>query len=268
MTAGPGPTRIAGGGSGDAGSGGPRDWDGATYDRISDPMLRMGAAVVERLHLVGDERVLDAGCGSGRVTEQLAERLPRGRVIALDASEAMIAEARRRLGRFGERVSYVAADLLDPIPVPEPVDAVLSTATFHWIVDHDRLYRNLATAIRPGGRLVAQAGGAGNVLRVRQIADELRGSLDHLRCFPEPEEERRRLESAGFVDVETWLQPEPTPFDPGEPLETFLRTVCLRDWIAQMGSEDEVEAFVREVARRLDPPIIDYVRINIVATRG
>ncbi len=101
------------------------DWDAATYDRIADPMARWGGAVLDRLPLRGDERVLDAGCGSGRVTEQLLARLPAGHVIALDASAAMIDEARLRLAPFAGRVSYVLADLLEPLPVDPPVDAIL-----------------------------------------------------------------------------------------------------------------------------------------------
>lgn len=79
----------------------PRDWDAATYDRIADPMFRWGAVVAGRLDLAGDETVLDAGCGSGRVTEVLLERLPRGRVEALDGSPSMIEQALRRLRRSG-----------------------------------------------------------------------------------------------------------------------------------------------------------------------
>ncbi len=119
--------------------------------------------------LAGDERVLDAGCGSGRVTERLLERLPHGRAVALDASPAMIAEARRRLARFGDRVEYLVADLGRPLPIAEPVDAVVSTATFHWVPDHDALFRNLAAVLRPGGELVAQFGGAGNVASVMAV---------------------------------------------------------------------------------------------------
>jgi trans-aconitate 2-methyltransferase len=125
---------------------GTRDWDGSTYDRISDPMLRMGAAVLARLPLRGDERVLDAGCGSGRVTELLLERLPRGTVVALDASASMLAAARVRLAPFVERVEFIQADLGLPLPVRPPVDAILSTATFHWVPDHDALFRGLAAA--------------------------------------------------------------------------------------------------------------------------
>ena len=138
----------------------PRDWDARTYDRVADPMTRWGTVVLDRLPLAGDERVLDAGCGSGRVTELLAERLPRGRVVALDGSPSMVDAARERLARFGDRIEYVVADLGAPLPIDGQVDAVLSTATFHWVPDHDALFANLAAVTRAGGRLVAQCGGS------------------------------------------------------------------------------------------------------------
>jgi trans-aconitate 2-methyltransferase len=147
---------------------GPRDWDAATYDRVSDAHARWGATVLDRLALEGDECVLDAGCGSGRVTEQVLARLPSGQVLALDASPSMLAEARRRLDRFGRRVTFVQADLARPLALDRPVDAILSTATFHWIADHDALFRSLAAALRPGGQLVAQCGGAGCVATVEE----------------------------------------------------------------------------------------------------
>lgn len=184
------------------------DWDAATYDRIADPMFRWGVRVVGWLELHGEERVLDAGCGSGRVTEVVAERLPAGRVIALDASPSMLAEARRRLARFGDRVEFVEADLALPLPVEGRVDAVLSTATFHWVRDHEALFRNLAAVLRPGGRLAAQCGGAGNIRSVLEAA-ELAG-LDggEATHFPTAEETRARLVAAGFVDVEVWTEDE------------------------------------------------------------
>ena len=146
-----------------------RDWDAATYDRVAHPMTRWVWTSSTRLPLAGDERVMDAGCGTGRVTEQLAERLPRGHVVALDGSPAMVEAAHARLARFGERVDYIVADLGQPLPVEDPVDAILSTATFHWVPDHDALFRNLAAVTRPGGRLVAQCGGYGNVGRIKRV---------------------------------------------------------------------------------------------------
>jgi trans-aconitate 2-methyltransferase len=228
-------------------------------------MARWGSAVLERLPLAGEETVLDAGCGSGRVTEELLERLPRGRVIAADAAPSMLVEARRRLARFGDRVTFVECDLGRPLPVDGPVDAVLSTATFHWVPDHDALFAHLAAVLRPGGRLVAQCGGRGNVESVRRIATELSG-WEGPWTFATPEETAARLEAAGFVDIETWLHDEPTPIEPGEAMETFLATVILRSHLDRM-PEAERPGFVRQVAERLPSSTIDYVRLNIGARR-
>lgn len=254
---------------------GPRltvDWDAPTYDRIADPMTRWGGQVLERLTLRGDEHVLDAGCGTGRVTAQLLERLPAGHVTALDASPAMIATCRDRLAAWGDRVTFVVADLLDPLPVSGYVDAIFSTATFHWVTDHDRLFRNLAAALAPGGQLVAQCGGAGNIARVLAAAEAVGGTevaavAARTRHFATPEETRRRLTEFGFVDVETWLNPEPTPLPRGGPLEEYLATVILRAHLAQLPEERRVP-FAAAVAAALDESVIDYVRLNIVARRG
>jgi len=247
----------------------PREWDAATYDRVADPQTRWGVAVLDRLPLVGDETILDAGCGSGRVTEHLVNRVPRGRVVALDASPAMVDEARRRLAPFDGRVDFVVADLGRPFRLPgvEHVDAIVSTATFHWVADHDALFRNLAAVLRPGGRLVAQCGGAGNIASIRAILATIGDGWTGEAHYETPDATAERLAAAGFVDIETWLQPKPTRFEAGEPLETFLRTVILGGHVARLAEADR-DAFVREVANRLAEPVIDYVRLNIVAARA
>jgi len=242
------------------------EWDATAYDRVADPQTRWGAAVLDRLPLIGDERVLDAGCGSGRVTELLLDRLPHGRVVALDASGAMLAEARRRLARFGDRVSFVEANLAHPLPIDEPVQAILSTATFHWVPDHDALFANLAAVLRPGGRLVAQCGGAGNVAHLLDVVRSLTDAYDDRHNFQTPEATRARLGRSGFVDVETWLSDEPTRFDPAD-FEAFLEAVCLRTHLAEL-PPGERRPFVAAVAGRLGEPVLDYVRLNIVARRA
>ena len=191
----------------------PRDWDATTYDRIADPMTRWGTGVLDRLPLEGHERVLDAGCGTGRVTEQLADRLPRGSVIALDGSPSMVDAARDRLERFGERIEYVVADLGRPLPIDGRVDAVLSTATFHWVPDHDALFRNLAAVTAPGGWLVAQCGGAGNIANVMRVLAVTGDGWLGNKNFATPLDTARRLDAAGYVDIECWLTDEPTRFE-------------------------------------------------------
>ena len=247
------------------------DWDGGTYDRIADPMARWGASVVDRLDTGGVIRVLDAGCGSGRVTERIAERLPAAEIVALDASPSMLAVARQRLARFCDRLSFVEADLSEPLDraIGAPVDAIVSTATFHWIPDHDRLFANLAGVVVPGGQLVAQCGGKGNVAAVHAAVAEVTGGrrFSGIWNFASAGETARRLERAGFAAVETWLNEEPTPLGAGEPLETYLRTVILRLHLPQIPEADRA-VFVREVAARVPDATIDYVRLNIVARRG
>jgi trans-aconitate 2-methyltransferase len=243
------------------------DWNAASYDKVADPQARWGAEVLERLPLDGDETVLDAGCGTGRVTELLLARLPHGRVVALDASAAMLAQARGRLARFGDRVTYLHADLERPLPIREPVDAVLSTATFHWVLDHDALFANLASVLRPGGRLVAQCGGSGNIAALLRVAKEIHPGFRRLHNFQTAEATRERLERSGFEDIETWLSAAPTPFDTPGQFDAFLETVCLRTFLEELPQEAR-EPFVKAVAAQLPDLTLDYVRLNITARRA
>ncbi len=249
-----------------------REWDGARYDRLANPQARWGQVVLQRLELQGNETVLDAGCGTGRVTEALLSRLPGGQVVALDASASMLSQARARLGPVaGSRVRFVLADLLELRPehlAPDrAVDAVFSTATFHWVTDHDRLFANLHAVLRPGGQLVAQCGAEGNidnVIRaVRSLGVERAGTWFYAR----PDDTRSRLQRAGFIDVEVWSHPEPTPFSELPELVDFLEVVCLREHLATLPPGDRRE-FARAVAAAMPEPVIDYVRLNIVARRA
>jgi trans-aconitate 2-methyltransferase len=242
-----------------------REWNAAAYERLSAPQTMWGRLVVDRLELVGDERALDAGCGTGRVTEMLVERLPHGHVIGVDGSAAMIEQAETRFADE-PRVELVVADLTQPLPIEGKVDAILSTATFHWIADHAGLFRNLASVLRPGGQLVAQCGGAGNIAGLEAVISQLGHTFAGGKTFAAAEETRVRLETAGFRDVETWLNEEPTTL-PEEDLEPFLETVCLGGIVDAMADAERTR-FVHEVATRMPEPRIDYVRLNIAARLG
>ena len=146
----------------------PTPWDADTYDRASRPQQSWATEVLARLRGIAlDATVLDVGCGSGRVTESLLAIVPRGRVLAVDASPDMVALARDRLG---ERAQVWCQDALD-LDLDEPVDAIVSTAALHWVPEHDRLWHRLAGAMRPGGVLEIQCGGEGNIEGVREVID-------------------------------------------------------------------------------------------------
>jgi trans-aconitate 2-methyltransferase len=248
---------------------GPREWDADTYDEVSDPQFEWGTEVLERLELSGEETVLDAGCGSGRVSAELLKRLPRGRLVAVDGSAAMIAKAKERLG---DEVTCLVADLAE-LELEKPVDLVFSTATFHWIVDHDRLFQRLHVALRPGGRLVAQCGGQGNVAEYAQAISRAAAQPRFSRHFEgmaamwnfaAPDQTEERLLNAGFSDVRCWLQPKPVT--PAQPLE-FISTVTLGPHLAQL-PEELRRPFAEAVLEQAGEPLtLDYVRLNIEAHR-
>ena len=253
----------------------PREWDASRYDRLSDPQVRMALPVLDRLTLRGDETVLDAGCGSGRVTELLLERLPRGRVVGVDGSAGMIAQASQRLAHYGERIRLVHADLQQPLDLDQiggQVDAVLSTATFHWIKDHDALFRNLAAVMRPGAQLVLQCGGAGNIASVVSVLREIGDGWEGPWNFAGPDETRARLASAGFAEISCWLTPEPVQLEAGAAAETYLATVVLGAHLDRL-PEAERAPFAHAVTSRLpttgtNGPVLDYVRLNATARRA
>jgi trans-aconitate 2-methyltransferase len=244
-----------------------REWDGTSYDRISGPMEALGREVLARLELRGDEVVLDAGCGSGRITEALVQRLPQGRAIAVDESPSMVDAARRRLGPAAD---VRVIDLLQ-LEIEEPVDAVLSTATFHWISDHDRLFRRLRRALRRGGRLVAQCGGEGNIDGLRasgRAVFEQAPYAEHLTGWRPPwnyagsERTRERLLAAGFASADCWLAPAPQR--PEHPRE-FLSTIIFEPYLRRL-PEPLRERFIDELLERVGEPVtVDYVRLNIDA---
>jgi trans-aconitate 2-methyltransferase len=246
-----------------------RSWSGAEYDRLSSPMEAMGREVLERLALDGSETVIDAGCGSGRVTEALIARVPRGRVIGVDASASMIDAARERLGEGAE---LHVADLVT-FDLGVEADAVLSTATFHWIADHEALFARLRAHLRDGGQLIAQCGGQGNIAGVHAAAREAMAAerfAPHFAGwkgpwnFATPQDTERRLAQAGFAESKAWLQPRPvTPDDP----HAYLTEINLGAHLGRL--PDELRSpFVDEVIDRLGgaPITIDYVRLNIDAT--
>jgi trans-aconitate 2-methyltransferase len=249
-----------------------QQWDGASYDRISGIQQSWGAEVLARLPLDGAETVLDAGCGSGRISEMIATRVPRGRVIAVDGSASMAQAASERLAGLvaDGRTEVQVCDLLE-LELAEPVDAILSTATFHWISDHDRLFRRMHAALRPGGRFVAQCGGEGNIDGLRARAREVLANApftEHFVGWRNPwnyaaaEITRERLLAAGFATAETWLTPAPS--EPEHPRE-FLSTVVLGPHVQQLPLELR-ERFMDEVMEALgEPVVIDYVRLNIDA---
>ncbi len=249
----------------------PVEWDAGEYDRLADPQEEWARDVVARLALAGDEYVLDAGCGGGRVTRQLLDRLPRGRVLGVDGSEAMVERARDAIGA-DPRVELRVADLC-ALELEQAVDAVFSNATFHWIPDHDLLFARLFAALRPGGRIEAQCGGEGNVAAVAQALAKTErdprfaGYIQEQASvwnFATVADTRSRLDAVGFEVGDVWIENKTTT--PEEPRE-FTRVMGMAKHLAQLPTDLHADFIDQVMAALPSPLVLRYVRLNISARR-
>ena len=256
-----------------------REWNAETYHRVSNPQFDWGTAVLARLPLDGDECVLDVGCGTGRLTAQLLARVPRGRVIGIDQSSNMVSVARDYLKTQGDHVQLVVADAA-ALPILEKADAVFSTATFHWVLDHPRLFRSLHDALKPGGRLVAQCGGAGNLARIHHRTEMLIRQAAFAPYFvkwsdpwkfADAETTARRLADAGFEDIYTSVEQSPVVFPDAETFRTFVTNVICRPHLAYLpdAAKDAFIDHLTQLAANDEPRFeLDYWRLNLSARRA
>lgn len=256
------------------------EWNATEYHRVSAPQVGWGQRVLARLDLAGDERTIDAGCGTGRLTGELLERLPRGRLVAIDRSWNMLLTARANLRpAFGSRISFARVSL-PHLPFDGWADLVFSTATFHWVADHAALFDGIFGALRPGGRLFAQCGGGPNLSAAHRLAEEVMArepfepffrGWQGVWNFAYPDETADRLHRAGFVGVETGLEPATTTLADQTSYREFVTTVIYHPHLAQLPEGELRARWLDEIVARAaaqDPPFtLDYWRLNLAGTR-
>jgi trans-aconitate 2-methyltransferase len=256
------------------------EWNAASYHKVSGPQTSWGLKVLSRLALEGNERVIDAGCGTGRLTAGLMARLPHGRLVAIDRSWNMLLTARANLRPdFGTRVLFARVDL-PLLPFDGWADLVFSTATFHWVRDHETLFAHILRALRPGGRLFAQCGGGPNLAHAHALAERV------MECepfapffvgwrpvweFATPAVTAERLRQAGFIDVRTSLEEAATTLADEASYREFVTTVIYNPHLARIADAALRAQFIdriTELAVHEDPPFtLDYWRLNLDARR-
>ena len=256
----------------------PREWDARSYHVVSEPQFEWGKRVLSSLELAGDESVVDAGCGTGRLTALLADRVPNGSIVALDRSDNMARVAAATLAPY--RQTSVAVADVTAMPFASAFDVVFSTATFHWVLDHDRLFAELQRVLKAGGRLHAQCGGGENLRRIQSRAFDLAQRPEFAPLFTnwrwatyyaDVESTIHRLRSAGFVGLDVTLEPAPFVFPNAAAFATFVSTVVLRAFLARISDDGVRRAFVDRITEKAAtdrPPFeLDYWRLNIRARR-
>lgn len=254
------------------------EWDAKAYDKLSDPQFTWGMKLLATIPLRGDETVMDAGCGSGRLSEELIKRLPEGHVIAVDLSANMLETAKERLKWARKGVEFARCDLSN-FRLTGPVDGIFSNATLHWVPDHASMFRSLFRALRPGGWLVAQFGGEGNLARLKSRAARWANQEPFAKYVTEKTdsahyateaETRQHMEAVGFEDIYTRLYPEIVQFPNAEAMHLFVSKVNLHTYISALPDElaQEFSNKVVDEAAEDDPPFtLDYMRLTIRAKR-
>lgn len=255
------------------------EWNSQAYHKVSNPQFEWGLKVLERVHVRGNERVMDAGCGSGRLTAKLLERLPQGEVVGVDLSQNMLQQAAEHLKSFDVRASLVHADLAN-LPFKAGFDGVFSTAAFHWVKDHEALFRSLARSLKPDGWIVAQCGGGANLQRARERVHGLMRTAKYAQFFrdwqspweyADDKTTADRMTRAGFTEVKTWLEAAPVTFPNADTYREFVGPVILRPFLNAITDEQVREEFLDEVVQKAaaaNDLVLDYWRLNLQGRRA
>lgn len=255
------------------------EWDANLYEDASTVQQRWGIALISARTWKGDENVLDAGCGTGYLAEELVKRVPKGRVVAIDNDPMMVEKAIPRLGRYTDQVEVLAADVL-ALPNIGPFDVIFSNAVFHWVQDHDKLFLELFRHLKPGGELLAQCGGEGNLEKVRKVTEEIRKEPQFAPFFrdwkapwnyQDDSSTTERLFITGFVHADASLTAAPVTFPDDETFARFANAVILRPYLGALPTPqlrgELLGRFLERMHESGNGRTLDYVRLTIRAQR-
>jgi trans-aconitate methyltransferase len=246
-------------------------WNAGLYDDKHSFVWKMAAGLVDLLEVKAGERILDVGCGTGHLTEQIATL--GAKVVGVDRSAEMIQQAREKY----PALQFEVVDARE-IAFAEPFDAVFSNATLHWISEPERVINGIARVLRPRGRFVAEFGGKGNVAALMDAVERAWRKVG-VGAAPKPWYYPSVAEYAGLLEKHGLEVTYATLFDRPTPLEDGARG--MRNWLEMFGEvllekvkpeerERVVEAVEREARPALfrdDHWVMDYRRLRVVARR-
>ena len=262
------------------------DWDALTYDNISDVIESWGLDLIERLNWKGNEIVLDAGCGSGRLTKIISTKLPKGKVFAVDLDSSMIKLANERLGKISN-VKFIQSNICD-IELQDKIDVIFSNAVLHWISNHRKVSGNFWQILKPNGQLSIQCGGYGNLTKTLYVFNKVRKSLEFCNYFcnrkgesiwNEPwyfakaEDTEKILKEIGFKNIEVSLENKVAKFHDKEDYFIFIKTIVLRPYLEYLSNDKLKNMFAKAVVHEIETNFkelqwkLDYVRLNIHAKK-
>jgi len=229
-------------------------WNAQDYHRHSSEQQKWAHELIEKLKLNGDEHLLDIGCGDGKVTASIAQRLPRGRVVGVDKSSEMIAFARMNFP--AANLSFLQMDAAS-LAFDAQFDVAFSNAALHWIVDHRPVLSGIHRALKPSGRALLQMGGEGNASEVLAVVNSI-AARDEWRDyfagfnfrygFHGPDAYRGWLVDAGLVPTRVELIPKEMTHANTDAFAGWIRTTWI-PWV-QSVPESRRDEFIASVVRQ------------------
>ena len=241
-------------------------WNAEQYEGGHSYVWQFGGSLVELLAPRAGERILDLGCGTGQLTAEIAAA--GAEVVGLDSSPEMLGQARQNY----PHLKFVLADATS-FRLDQDFDAVFSNAALHWVKNAEAAVRSIASALRPGGRFVAEFGGAGNIVQILAGLHAIFGAAAAERCqwwFASIGEYATILERHGLEVRQASLFDRPTPIQGEHAIEDWIEMFCgsyLRGLDAKPAQEKirELAAYLRPQLYREGVWTLDYRRLRVVA---
>lgn len=260
-----------------------KEWDAETYDNISTVQEEFALKLIQLRNWMGKEIVIDAGCGSGRVTKILAKEIPNGKIYAVDIDVNMIDKAKANLSQF-ENVTVINSDLLDLSLqiISSKVDVIFSNAVLHWILNHQKLFNTFFELLSQNGQLLIQCGGYGNLKKAISIFDKVKESekfKDYFKewkeewYFPKPSDTEKLLNEIGYKNIKVYLSEASIGFVNKSSYSLYLKTVVLGPYLRYIPSDNDKELYLGSILNEIEQNNLemvwnlDYVRLNILADK-
>ena len=235
-------------------------WNAADYAANSVVQQNWARELIAKLNLRGDEKILDVGCGDGKITAEIVRHLPNGFVVGADASVEMISFAKKTFPtKQNPNLKFQICDAreISPKKIGEKFNVIFSNAALHWVDDHEKILRGAAAVLKPEGRLIISCGGKGNaqdVFVALRPEMKLKRWRNFFRKMPTPYffyapgDYEKWLPKFGFKIRSLKLAPKNATYNGMDGFGAWLRTT----WIpyVQCVPEDLREEFIAAVTRR------------------
>lgn len=259
-------------------------WDADTYDLVSNAQEEWANFIIKQREWSGDETILDAGCGSGKITKILSNIIRNGTIYAVDNDPNMIKKTKEKLGDV-KNVHIIQSDLTATAEFRNmqiKFDVIFSNAVLHWILDHQKVFKNFYDLLNSKGELLIQCGGFGNLEKTLSLFNTVKDSPEFNRYFHEwkqswyfakPEDTKSILKDLNFKNIQVYLSNSNIDFDGKNNYLLYMKTVVLGPYLKHLPSEQLKNKFIETTLDLIEqdhPDLrwkLDYVRLNILASK-